>query len=267
MEQVVTGVVKTPEFAMEYLQFGRGPGKLVILPGVSVQSVVQSAQAIAEAYQPLAEAFTVTLLERRQQVPERYPIREMARDTVAALDALGLDKVCLFGVSQGSMIAMEIAVRYPERVEKLALGSACACVPGNADGVLGRWMELARAGQAEELFLAFGEAVYPPAVFEQAKESLGQAAKTATREEMARFLVLLEGMKDFSLLEELGKIACPVLLLASEDDGVLGPEAARQIVERLEGREDFAWHLYRGYGHAAYDLAPDYKQRLLAFLA
>ena len=54
--------------------------------------------------------------------------------------------------------------------------------------------------------------------------------------------------------------------MGSEDDRVLGAEASRRIAEKLEGHPGFIFHMYDGYGHAAYDMAPDYKQRILDFL-
>ena len=39
--------VKTDAFTMDYFQFGQGKETLVILPGLSVQSVMDSADAVA----------------------------------------------------------------------------------------------------------------------------------------------------------------------------------------------------------------------------
>lgn len=45
----------------------------------------------------------------------------MAEDVKDTLDHLGLDQVILLGHSMGGKIAMEFALRYPERVDKLIL--------------------------------------------------------------------------------------------------------------------------------------------------
>ena len=259
--------VETETFSMDYFSFGEGDKTLVILPGLSVQSVMGSAEAVAQAYEPLTEAFTIYLLDRRKEVPDTYSAREMAEDTAEALRALGLEKVCLFGISQGGMIALDIAIRHPELVEGLVLGSAAASMPEERFAVIESWIALAKEGKAEELYLAFGEAVYPPAVFEQSRELLAAAAETVTAEELARFVILAESMRGFDVSQELEKIACPVLVLGSRDDGVLGAEASEEIAEKLGERPDFELYMYDGFGHAAYDLAPDYKERILIFLA
>ena len=46
---------------------------------------------------------------------------------------------------------------------------------------------------------------------------------------------------------------------------VLGASAAMETVEQLKDRPDFAYHIYSGYGHAAFDTAPDYKERISRF--
>ena len=68
------------------------------------------------------------------------------------------------------------------------------------------------------------------------------------------------------ILARFDKINCPVLLTGSEDDNVLGAEATGLIAEKLKGHEGFEMFIYEGYGHAAYDLAPDYKDRMQKFL-
>ena len=257
--------VKTDAFSMDFFRFGSGEKTLVILPGLSVQSVMGSADAVAEAYQLLADDFTIYLFDRRKELPASYSVYKMAQDTAAAMRALGLEDIYLMGVSQGGMMAMEIAIEDPELVHALVLGSTSACVTEDQYRAIGEWVQLARDGKATELYLAFGEALYPEEIFEQSRELLVEAAKTVTEEELERFVVLTEGTRGFDVSEELERIACPVLLLGSMDDRVLGAEASAQIAERLEGRADFEFYMYDGYGHAAYDTAPDYKARILRF--
>jgi pimeloyl-ACP methyl ester carboxylesterase len=52
-----------------------------------------------------------------------YSTRMMADDTVGLMDHLHLDKAHILGMSMGGMIAQEIAINYPQRVNKLVLVS------------------------------------------------------------------------------------------------------------------------------------------------
>ena len=120
--------LKNEAFEMEYLRFGEGKKTLVILPGLSIQSVMGAADAVAAAYQSLEDSYTIYVFDRRAELPSPYTVRDMARDTAEAFAALGLRKVCLFGASQGGMIALVLAVEHPELVGKMVLGSSSAHV-------------------------------------------------------------------------------------------------------------------------------------------
>ena len=49
-----------------------------------------------------------------------------ADDTVGLMNGLGIEQAYIFGVSMGGMIAQEITLNYPGKVEKLILGcTAC----------------------------------------------------------------------------------------------------------------------------------------------
>lgn len=264
--KIPVNTVRVGDFSMDWIRFGRGEHPLVILPGLSIERVCAYADAVARAYAPLSEDFTIYLFDRRNELPDDYPVRDMARDTAVALQALGLSSVCLFGASQGGMIAMEMAIRYPERVRKLVLGSTTACMTGERFRAVAEWIRLAKAGDAVGLYLSFGEAIYPRALFDASREVLIRSAKFVTAEGLNRFVILAQGMQGFDVSADLSKIACPTLVIGSADDRVLGPDASDQIVKRLGNRADCELYRYDGYGHAAYDTAPDYKDRISRFL-
>lgn len=262
---VTTHSVKLDGFHMDYFRFGRGPQTLVILPGLSVQCVMGAAEAVAEAYKALEEDFTIYVFDRRAELPPIYRIEDMARDTARAFQALGLRETCLFGASQGGMIALAMAIEYPELAGRLALGSTTSHVTEAQYRVLASWAELAKKGDRLGLYLAFGREIYPPQVFRQYREALAAAAETVTDQELERFIILTEGMKDFNLSEQVGRIRCPVLAIGAFEDSVLDSDATMEIAERLDHRPDFRLYMYTGFGHAAFDTAPDYRERLLRF--
>ena len=258
--------VQTDTFSMDFFRFGKGERTLVILPGLSVQSVMGLADAVASAYQNMAETFTIYLFDRRKDLPPVYSVRDMARDTAAAFKALGLRDVCLFGASQGGMIAMVLAAEYPALVKKLALGSTASRITDAQTQRLDQWVKAAQEKDGVKLYLSFGELVYPKAVFKAARETLVSAGKSVTDGEFARFALLASAMNGFDFTARLSEIHCPVLVLGATDDAVLGGDASREIAQGFAGRENVELHIYEeGFGHAAYDTAPDYKARLQRF--
>src|SRR5580658_10137848 len=63
----------------------------------------------------------------KSDVPQgAYSVAQMAADAAAVLDAAGIARAHVFGISMGGMIAQEFALNYPERVNRLVLGcTAC----------------------------------------------------------------------------------------------------------------------------------------------
>ena len=63
-------------------------------------------------------------------------IEQMADDTAAALEKLGIEKADIFGYSTGAVIALQVAIRHPERVRKLVLASVTYRLDGVHPGLM-----------------------------------------------------------------------------------------------------------------------------------
>ena len=260
--RAVVDTVKTDNFSMEYCKFGEGKRALVLIPGLSIQSVLISADAIAGAYKQLTEDFTIYVFERRNDLQAPYTVKDTAGDTVEAIRALGLDRVCLCGASYGGMAAMTIAIEYPELVEKVGVASTSADVTDEGFKAVSNWISLAKKGDTRSLYLAFGEGLYNEKVFQASRELLIELSAAVTGEELRRFIILAEGMKGFKISDRLTEIKCPLMVIGDKVDRVLGSEATEEIIRIMTGRPGFESYMYDGYGHAVFDLAPDFKERI-----
>ncbi|MFE1322062.1 alpha/beta fold hydrolase [Kitasatospora phosalacinea] len=78
--------------------------------------------------------------------PDAYTLADMAADALALLDALGVERAHLVGMSTGGMIAQTLAARHPERVATLTSVFSTTGAPGMghhlAPGVLDRLVDL-----------------------------------------------------------------------------------------------------------------------------
>ena len=248
---------------IDYFKFGKGSRALVMLPGLSVKSVLIMSDIVEHDYKLFADEYTVYLFDRRKDVPPVYTVADMARDTAEKMKELGIKDACLIGASQGGMMAMLIAAWYPELVHKLVLGSTAAKITDLGNSVIGGWISMAEKKDGEALYLDFLKKVYPAYMFDQYKEAFINIGKSVTDEEFARFIIIAKGAEGFDAISELGKIKCPVLVMGSEDDAVLGSAPSHEIANLLGCQI----HMYTDYGHDCYDTAPDFKERMYKFFA
>ena len=70
---------------------------------------------------------------------EPYSIRDMADDVAGLMDYLKIDKAHVLGVSMGGMIAQELAINHPDKINKLIL----CCTFARRDGIGGISAQLA----------------------------------------------------------------------------------------------------------------------------
>lgn len=256
--------VSEGEMSMQYISFGSGEKAFVILPGLAVHSVLNSAEAIEEAYKDFTDEYTVYLFDRAMNISDGYTIRDMAADTAKAMKALNIASADIFGASQGGMIGLYLAIDYPELVNKLIIASSLAKPNDTFNAVVDEWVSLAEAKDETALLESFADNIYSEATLAAYRDTLISSNAGITDEEYARFIVLAKACKTFDCYDELSSITCPVLVLGSEGDKVVTAEGSKEIAEVL-GCEMYIYD--DSYGHGVYDEAPDFKQRCLDFLA
>lgn len=253
--------IKIDNNTIDYITFGNGKKPFVIIPGLSLVSVMNSADAVAQAYEQFADDYTVYLFDRARNITDGYAIENMADDTAEAMKKLGIADAYIFGASQGGMIAQYIAIKHPSLVKRLVLGSSASRLSDRAKDNLNTWVTLAREQKLEMLNHSINTLVYSKeflAGFDA--EFLAQLEKVGTTEDMQKFSKVASACFSFDVYNELSKIQCPVLVIGAKNDAVLGVVASNEIAEKL-GCE---LYIYDG-AHAVYDEAPDYKDRLQAF--
>lgn len=124
--------VQSNEIRMYYEERGQGT-PLVLLMGLGADG------SLWEEHVKVYETrFRCILVDNRgagqTDKPEGpYSIRTMAEDTVHLMDAIGLERAHVSGISMGSAIAQEIGLAYPERVISLSLHASWSeCDPYTA---------------------------------------------------------------------------------------------------------------------------------------
>ena len=112
---------------MYYELAGAGPPLVLINGlGIDVSECGQLIEALADRYRVLA--FDNRGAGRTGKPDEPYTVAQMAHDTAGLMQALGIERAHVVGISLGGRIALDLALDYPVRVRSLVLVSTCARV-------------------------------------------------------------------------------------------------------------------------------------------
>jgi len=201
--------------------------------------------------------------------PGPYDMADYARDALEMLDRLGIDRFRMVGTSFGGMVAQEIAVTAPERIERLALLCTSPGGEGGSSYPLHELRELppeeARAlsmklmdGRFDEAWLATHplDRLLTEGMANRATTQEGTEAARGEREQ-------LEARKGHDVWRRLPRIACPTLVAAGRHDGIAPPGNAEAIVSQIDQAE---LRLYEG-GHAFFAQDQTAFPEILDFLA
>jgi pimeloyl-ACP methyl ester carboxylesterase len=172
-----------------------------------------------------------------------WTMADHAADALALMDHLGWGTCRVWGISFGGMVAQELAVTAPERVERLAL--LCTS-PGGAGGSSYPLHELAAMDEAERsattiriMDTRFDEswlATHPVdrAIVEQL--NIANAADKSPKQLLGERLQL-EARRHHDVWDRLYRITCPTLVAAGRFDGLAPVSNSEQIVSRIAGAE------------------------------
>jgi pimeloyl-ACP methyl ester carboxylesterase len=163
----------------------------------------------------------------------------MASDAKAVLEAAGVEKAHVHGMSMGGMIAQEFALNYPEMLRSLILG-VTAC--GGSESVLAK---------PEVLFTLQGRGISTPEEAFWAMAPFIYDAKTP-REKIAEDLEIREGkftkaenfMRQLQAImiwqgthPRLSNINVPTLVLHGENDQLIPCENGKIIADQIPNAE------------------------------
>lgn len=192
-----------------------------------------------------------------------YTIPRLARFAAGVLDAVGVERAHVLGVSLGGAVAQDLTRAHPQRVDRLVLVSTG---PG-AFGIPGR----------PDILVRFGR---PTAYRDKAdlERSAGQLFGGRMRREpelvqgwhmrppanKKAWLYRLAGTAGWSSLPFLHRLARPTLVIHGDDDPIVPLLNARLIASRVPGAR---LEVVKGGGHLMLlDSADDVMPRITGFL-
>ena len=258
------GRLLLPGGAMDYIRFGRGPRRMVMIPGVGdgLKTVKGMALPFALLYRRLARDFTVYVFSHRVSLAPGMTTRDMAADQGMAMDALGLGSAAVVGVSQGGMIAQWLAVDRPELVERLVLVVTLSRPNPTVRDVTARWQDMARRGDFRGILLDTAERSYSAQRLRRERLTYRLLGGIGKPKSFERFMIQSEACVTHDAYAVLDRIACPTLVIGGTDDRIVTAEASAEIADRIPDCKRF---MYDGLGHGLYEEAPDFLDRVAEF--
>lgn len=249
---------------MDYAAFGRAERALIILPGLGdgLRTVRGLALPLALMYRMFARTHRVYVFSRREGIEMGCTTRDMAREQKLAMDALGIARADVLGVSQGGMIAQHLAADYPDAVENLVLAVTAAKAGDEVRAAVSGWMRMAEAGDYRGLMIDTAERTYTERYLRRMRPLYPILARMGKPKQMDRFLAMAQACLTHEAREN-HRITARTLIIGGREDRIVGPDAARTLARQIPSSELFE---YETYGHAVYEEAKDFNERVRRFL-
>jgi len=231
----------------------RGRGQRLLFLNGSGGTLRRSAPDIAA----FAEHFDVVAHDQRglgqtEIPPGPYTMAEYALDATALLDHVGWDTCRVIGISFGGMVAQELAVTWPERVERLALLCTSPGGPVHASYPLHELMDLPHDERAPIALALLDERFTPdwldthPEDQQLVARLVAHALQPQAAEQVRGEREQLFARRDHDVCARLGAVTCPTFVACGRYDGIAPIGNGSAIVELIGGAE---LHVYDA-GHA-----------------
>lgn len=209
-------------------------------PLVLAHTVLWGAELFAPLIATLAPHFHIldTDLHGHGGSGYRAPLRieEMVADYAQLLDKLGVAPVAWVGYSLGSMIGMRLALRRPELIDKLVLMATNARrEPAELGAQTRPLWDLFRAGHREDVIQPALPLFFSRATMQQQPHLVEQYRRQAVslQDVEGIYQAAMAASERSNVMDQLGAIRTPTLVIAGSEDVTSTPAEARVIAERI----------------------------------
>ncbi|WP_420452455.1 alpha/beta fold hydrolase [Ilumatobacter sp.] len=236
----MTYVRSTDGTRIHYTRSGRPGGPPVLfIQGLGASKSGWALQRLATAPWYQAVALDNRGAGRSDKPHGAYDLEQMADDAIAVLDDAGIDTAHVVGASMGGAISQILAVKYPERTRSVTL--ACTAARNHAwrEELLASWRANAVDGGMGAMSAEAMRWVIGPRSFRRLVPATGWLGPLALRRPSHAFAGQVDALlaADHTLVDRLGEIEVPVMVLVGNQD-ILTPRGdSEEIAERIPTAE------------------------------
>jgi len=231
LQRVVSGGL---EIAVE--AFGSGP------PIVFAHGLTGNRNGTRAQLAPLASRYRIVIYDQRGHSnstpvtdPALYDPDLMAEDMTAVLNTLGIERAVVGGESMGAATTLRFALKHPERVEQLLITAPAFGDRPNPERQRLKDMGMAVARYGMEEFLERAavrqrdDLGWSPQVIECVRANFASHDPAS----LATALQTVADWLPFPQLATLAKLACPVHMIAWEQDQLHPFELAQRVAAAM----------------------------------
>ena len=192
--------------------------------------------------EPLSQVFQVILLDNRgtgrsEVTPGEYTTRLLADDAAALLDHLKIRNAHVLGWSMGGMIAQELALAYPRKVNRLILAASSAKVTAKSSFIAWSNVEAINRGELQtsvnwQLSFCFSKAVFAdePMLFEIKESALNPPYPSTVEGLVNQFAAVASHNRR----RQLRRIKSPTLVLGAVEDGIIDVDQVKALALEID---------------------------------
>lgn len=165
--------------------------------------------------------------------PGPYSIDILAKDIIALLDSLDLDRVHFCGLSMGGMIGMWLGLNAPERLHKLVL-----CNTGAKIGSPETWnarIDAVRKNGMKSVVSAIVERWFTAGFREKSPDIISKTHKMIEEANPDGYASCCAAIRDCDYREQVAAIRTPALVISGAHDPATPPADGRFLSQRIPG--------------------------------
>jgi pimeloyl-ACP methyl ester carboxylesterase len=195
--------------------------------------------------EPLSERFQVIVFDNRGAgrsgvTPGNYTTRLLADDAAALLDHLRIDNAHVLGWSMGGMIAQELVLAYPRKVNGLILSATSAKVSAKSSFIAWSNIEAINRGESQtsvnwQLSFCFSKALFAnePLLFEVKESALNPPYPVSYDGLISQFAAV----NSHDRRRQLRSIKSPTLVLGAREDGIIDTHQVEALACEIDDSE------------------------------
>ena len=168
---------------------------------------------------------------------ETVSIPSIADDVVALLDKIGSDRAHILGISFGGFVALNLALRFPERVQRLVLASTSF---GGPNHVAPSMQVLAAFASTDGLNTAerirkYLTVAFSPKFVETDGTSVDRFCELRENNFVPRkvYMQQLQAALSFNVEDQVPEIGCDTLVISGDNDVVVPTQNSRNLSDAI----------------------------------